>query len=178
MDVKDHDLYHDCVTRRGIVVIASQYCSMNGMISSSLLNRYLIFPFFCVDCCKLAIAVTHIWDIAANEYEKQKSNRIIGVWIISLLLHVSDQLTGQRFAKTFQARRRAIFTNERIIRWERYQFAQLKSNTRFMKPSIACSAQQFQNIQISIFAAKIERNKKEKNSVNNDFILSSRPFWG
>lgn len=58
--------YHDCVTRRGIVVIASQYCSMNGMMSSSLWKRCLIFPFFCVACCRLAMAVTHICDIAAN----------------------------------------------------------------------------------------------------------------
>lgn len=58
--------YHDCVTRRGIVVIASQYCSMYGMISSSLSKNNFVLPFFCAACCILAIAVTHICDIAIN----------------------------------------------------------------------------------------------------------------
>lgn len=56
--------YHDWVTLLGIVVIASQYWSMNGMISMSLLNIYFNFPSFAADCCKLAMAVVHIWEIA------------------------------------------------------------------------------------------------------------------
>lgn len=59
-------IYQDCVTRRGIVVIASQYCSMCGMISSSLLKKCFTFPFLCTACCKLAMAVIHICGIAGN----------------------------------------------------------------------------------------------------------------
>lgn len=58
--------YHDWVTLLGIVVIASQYWSMNGMMSMSLLNICLVLPSFADVCCKLAMAVVHIWEIAEN----------------------------------------------------------------------------------------------------------------
>lgn len=57
---KTFRFYHDWVTRLGIVVIASQYCSMNGMMSMSLLNIILHFPSLAAVCCKLAMAVVHI----------------------------------------------------------------------------------------------------------------------
>lgn len=44
------------------------------MISASLSNRLLTLPFFCACCCKLAIAVTHICDIAVNQKRHQKIN--------------------------------------------------------------------------------------------------------
>lgn len=87
--------YHDCVTRRGIVVIDSQYCSMYGITSSSLSNRYFSLPFFWACCCKFAIAVTHICEIAVNFSNrnlfktKSKSLSLFTInsckWTISLL---------------------------------------------------------------------------------------------
>lgn len=58
--------YHDCVTRLGIVVIASQYCSIYGIMSSSFVKNTLDLPSLLAACCILAIAVTHICGNAAK----------------------------------------------------------------------------------------------------------------
>lgn len=44
------------------------------MISTSLSNKLLTLPFFCACCCRLAIAVTHICDIASDNIEQTKTN--------------------------------------------------------------------------------------------------------
>lgn len=50
----------------GMVVMASQYWSMKGMISRSLLNSSLLAPALALSCCRLAMAVTHICGNAGN----------------------------------------------------------------------------------------------------------------
>lgn len=80
--------------------------------------------------------------------------------------HVSScQLTCLRFSEIFQAGGRAILADEYIVCGERYQFAQLESNARLVEPSTAGSAQQLQDVQIAIFAAK---NRKHNN--NNEGV--------
>jgi hypothetical protein len=58
---------HDWVTLRGIVVIPSQWESMNGIISRSLENIVRGDPSFTLACIKFPSAVTHIWGNAAHK---------------------------------------------------------------------------------------------------------------
>lgn len=64
-------------------------------------------------------------------------------------------LTRLTFAEVLQSGGRTILAHEYIIGGKRNQFAQLEANARFVVPSAAGGAQQFDDVQITIFAAEM-----------------------